>query len=124
VSEAIISVSSVLLQVTDLDRSVAFYEGLLGLEVSGRAGPFVFLDGGSVILGLRRSERVDPGDTEIVLEVSDVDAAYRDLSDRIEFRVAPRLVTEAGDRGLYAADFHDPDGHILSISGWKRLPGH
>jgi len=52
--------------------------------------------------------------THHVFEVEDVDAAYLSLSARgVVFRVRPRVVT--GDR--YAADFRDPDGHVLSIFG-------
>ncbi len=37
---------------------------------------------------------------------------------RVEFRVEPREVMRQGDRALHAADFRDPDGHVLSITGW------
>ncbi|MFQ5966349.1 MAG: VOC family protein [Acidimicrobiia bacterium] len=112
-------VSNVILHVGDVDESVAFYEGL-GLSVVGRSEAMVFLDTGSVSLALASGRgSIDPGDTEIVLEFEDVDQAYARLSDEIEFRVAPRPVTTPGDRTLYAADFRDPDGHVLSITGWK-----
>jgi predicted lactoylglutathione lyase len=29
-------------------------------------------------------------------------------------------VTGDGNRELYATDFRDPDGHILSITGWVQ----
>jgi len=112
--------SNVIVQVSDTDRSIDFYEGVLGLSVQGRAGDFVFLDAGAVTLVLAPAEgAVDPGDTEIVLEVSDIDEAYARLAAEVEFRIAPRPVSQAGDRVLHAADFRDPDGHILSITGWK-----
>jgi len=31
--------------------------------------------------------------------------------------VSLRATTD-GDRVLYAANFRDPDGHVLSITGW------
>ena len=44
----------------------------------------------------------------------DIDAAHRQLRERgVAFRVEPRIVT--GDQ--LAADFRDPDGHVLSILG-------
>ena len=57
----------------------------------------------------------DGGDrTEIVLPVENIDEAHQTLRDRgAAFRIAPRVVT--GDR--LAADFRDPDGHVLSIFG-------
>ena len=113
--------SNVIIQVSDMDRSIDFYEGILGLSVQGRGGDFVFLDAGAVTLVLAPVEsHVDPGDTEIVLEVSDIDETHARLAAQVDFRIAPRPVTQAGDRILHAADFRDPDGHILSITGWKQ----
>ena len=55
--------------------------------------------------------------TELVFHVADIDAGHRALSARgVAFRIAPRPVT--ADR--LAADFRDPDGHVLSILGPRR----
>ena len=49
--------------------------------------------------------------------MEDIEAAYGTLRERgVAFRVAPRIVT--GDK--LAADFRDPDGHVLSIFGPRR----
>lgn len=111
-------VGIVMLGVRDLDRSLAFYRNALGLKERFTSPEFAFLDGGAVMIGLRKAPSLkDPVDdlrNELVFEVDDVDAAYRSLSERgVAFRVEPRVVT--GDR--YAADFRDPDGHVLSIFG-------
>ena len=111
--------SHVILLVADLDRSVPFYEGL-GLMLTGRAGEFAFFDGSGVTLALREHESPSrPGSTEVVFEVDDIAADFARLRDRgVEFRLEPRPVMAAGDRELHAADFTDPDGHVLSITGW------
>ena len=50
----------------------------------------------------------------MVFSVEDIDAAHQALRSRgVEFRREPRVVT--GDQ--HAADFRDPDGHVLSIFG-------
>jgi hypothetical protein len=36
----------------------------------------------------------------------------------VVFRIAPREVMREGERALHAADFRDPDEHVLSITGW------
>ena len=57
--------------------------------------------------------------TEIVFESPDVMAAYNAMKARgVEFKVVPRIVTTDGTRDLLASDFRDPDGHVLSITGW------
>ena len=55
---------------------------------------------------------------EVVFSVDDIEAAYQALRSRgVDFRREPRPVT--GDQ--HAADFRDPDGHVLSIFG-PRVP--
>lgn len=114
-------IATLMLGVRDMERSLVFYRDGLHLAVRHESPEFSFLDGGGVALVLRQAaglERVDDGRwAEIVFSVEDVDAAYRELSARgIEFRVEPRIVTGTE----LAADFRDPDGHVLSIFGPRR----
>jgi catechol 2,3-dioxygenase-like lactoylglutathione lyase family enzyme len=107
-----------ILGVTDLERSVGYYRDTLGLPVRGTGGEFAFLDAGGITLALRESRALSPpgeeGGVEVVFSVEDVGAAHAALRSRgVEFRCDPRVVT--GDQ--FAADFRDPDGHVLSIFG-------
>jgi lactoylglutathione lyase len=109
---------TVMLRVRDLAASLAFYRDVLGLAAPAASGAVAFVDAGGVQLALNEvKSAVPPSDdlrTELVFEVSDVAAAYRSLKARgVAFRTEPRAV--AGAR--YAADFRDPDGHVLSIYG-------
>ena len=114
----------VLLMVSDLARSERFYKDLLGLSVYGTIeGEFVFFNtGGDVQLVIREFEGpVNADRTEFSFEVPDIMKAYQEfLSKGIEFTKVPRAVTGDGNRELYATDFRDPDGHILSITGWVQ----
>ncbi len=118
-------VGTVMLGVREMDRSVAFYRDALGLAVQFSSGEFTFLDGGGVMLVLHALKDVRPAEDdrwmEIVFHVEDIDAAHRELRGHgVAFRIEPRVVT--GDR--FAADFRDPDGHVLSILGPRRAtPG-
>ena len=114
-------IGMLMLGVTDMNRSVAFYRDAMGLPVQFGSEEFTFLDAGGVTLVLQAHETLPPADeglrTEVVFPVEDIEAAYGTLRERgVAFRVAPRIVT--GDR--LAADFRDPDGHVLSIFGPKR----
>lgn len=114
-------IARIILRVTDIDRSLAFWSQEVGLEVQYAAGEFAFLDGQGVQLALNRVEGLHRDDTmtEIVFEVDDVSATYDILVDRgVEFEVELRPVTSDGDRDLLAAHFYDPDGHVASITGW------
>ncbi len=116
-------VGNVLLGVRDMDRAVAFYRDALGLPVQFGSEEFTFLDGGGVGLVLHRMRDLpdapEPRRSEVVLHVEDIDAAHRELGRRgVAFRIQPRLVTGQS----YAADFRDPDGHVLSIFGPRPAP--
>ncbi len=118
---AVEKISTIILRVADLERSTAFYRDTIGLPLRFGNGAFSFFDGGDIDLVLNRDG--DPAaassTTEVVLQVDGVMEAYRALTRAgASFRVAPRPVTEDGDRQLLAADFRDPDGHLLSITGW------
>lgn len=111
-------VGTIMLGVRNIENALPFYRDTLGLPVRFAVEGFAFLDGGGVTIALRGTPNLgEPGDvmrTEVVFAVDDIDAAYRSLKARgLSFRVEPRVVT--GDR--YAADFRDPDGHVLSIFG-------
>ena len=111
----------VMLGVRELPRSVAFYRDTLGLALSFASDEFAFLRAGAITLGLREAadllEPREDGRTELVFAVEDVDRAYALLRERgVAFRIAPRVVT--GDQ--LAADFRDPDGHVLSIFGRRK----
>jgi catechol 2,3-dioxygenase-like lactoylglutathione lyase family enzyme len=123
-SDVVLSrIGVLMLGVTDMGRSLAFYRDKLGLSVRGAAGEFAFLDAGGVMLALRRSAELGspPAEewVEVVFSVEDIASAFGALRARgVEFRREPRLVTD----GQHAADFRDPDGHVLSIFGPLSAP--
>jgi catechol 2,3-dioxygenase-like lactoylglutathione lyase family enzyme len=108
----------VMLGVRNLEQSIPFYRDTLGLPLQFASGEFAFFDAGGVTVCLRRApglqDPADDGRTELVFAVDDIDAAHESLISRgVRFRVEPHIVT--GDQ--LAADFRDPDGHVLSIFG-------
>jgi len=120
-----LKLANVILQVKDLERSTAFYKEALGLKQTGSVeGEFAFFDAGSASLAIRETGRkVDPGDTEVVFEVPDVLEAFETLkSHGIVFSQPPRSVTGNQTSDLFATDFRDPDGHVLSITSWVPRP--
>jgi catechol 2,3-dioxygenase-like lactoylglutathione lyase family enzyme len=109
-------VGFIMLGVKSVPAALPFYRDVLGLAVKWAMEDLVFLDAGGVTLVLRPAPggTPDAGQTEIVFEVEDIDAAHASLAARgVEFRLAPRVVTP----GKFAADFRDPDGHVFSIFG-------
>ncbi len=114
-------INNVMLGTTDLARSLAFYRDTLGLAIQFEMPGFVFLNAGGVTLSLSEAHAKlatpGAGGTEIVFGVADVTAAHAALKARgVQFLNAPRNVT--GDQ--WAANFRDPDGHLLSVFGPEK----
>jgi catechol 2,3-dioxygenase-like lactoylglutathione lyase family enzyme len=111
-------VSHVMLGVSDLERSLQFYRNKLGFQVQQQLPGFVFLDGGSVTLALSKDIWTHVGKasgaSQVVLGVDNVKASYSALKSKgVEFMNEPRDVNGRE----WAANFRDPDGHLLSIFG-------
>ena len=111
-------VSVVMLGVHNVTRSLAFYRDKLGLKVQREIPGFAFVNAGAVTLCLSEpAARVRgqvAGAGEIVFSVEDVSAAYQALRGKgVQFTHGPRNVTPT----TRVANFDDPDGNHLSISG-------
>lgn len=111
-------VSVIVLGVSDLEKSVAFYRDKLGLELKGQHEVLAFfaVDATTLMLNgnLRRGGAPLAGATEVVFAVESVTAAHALLAGRgCEFMNQPREVTP----GSWAATLADPDGHYLTVFG-------
>jgi catechol 2,3-dioxygenase-like lactoylglutathione lyase family enzyme len=101
--------------VTDMDRSVAFYEGVLGLRLLRRdAGQWAEFDAGGrrfALHGAAEGQPLTPGGATAVFSVGDLDRAKGELSARgVQFG-------HEGDVSGYArfASFSDPDGNTVQL---------
>jgi len=116
----------IILRVTDLKASIAFYRDRVGLRLQSTFDEFAVFDGHGMTLMLqelvRKSNAPNGGlsaFTEVVLESEDVMKSYAEMKVRgVVFTREPFAATTDGSRVLYAANFKDPDGHVLSVTGW------
>jgi resuscitation-promoting factor RpfA len=116
----------VTLLVADLDRSVRFYQRMLGLTLVDRGGSNAVFASGSTRLVVRAVREVAPVNRRLVhlnLEVADIAAAYSRLRDRgIRFTYGPRIVNRGRKLEVWAAAFRDPDGHGIALTQWRDRP--
>jgi len=125
-ANASVHAARVILRVSDLDRSTAFYRDRVGLKLQSLNEEFAVFDAGGMILMLEHLPKPPSSPsaglaafTEIVLESADVLATHAAMQARgVQFKQQPRVVTSDAARVMYATDFRDPDGHVLSVAGW------
>ena len=116
----------VVLVVEDLDRSIGFYNGVLGLPLAHRAASYAQLVTGTTRLGLftRRemaktlgrelsAPRPDAPSFELGFKVAGVDEAYDRLMALGVQSVCPPVTRPWGQRTAYVAD---PDGHLVELA--------
>jgi len=97
--------------VSDMKKSVSFYQDILGLEKISEWPTGAIFDIAGVELGLEL--KATP---EICLLVDDVDKAYGNLKDK-----GVKFVTEPKDQawGGRTAGFVDPDGNAFEVESFQ-----
>ncbi len=109
-------VGYLMLGVTDMQKSAAFYRDKLGLKETRQGDDLLFFAVENITLVLSTEVGKEPGATEIVFTVESVQAGYQALKERgVVFSGEPRLISGTS----WVANFRDPDGHILSLFGPK-----
>jgi len=121
-----VKANRVIVRVTNLKASIGFYRDQVGLPLQSTFDEFAVFGCDGMTLMLQQVERKSSGPstglsalTEVVLESADVMKSYQEMKARgVVFAREPFAATTDGPRVLYAASFRDPDGHVLSITGW------
>ncbi len=115
---------SMMLPVTDVDRSQKFYAESLGLDYTGSndEGSAIFsLAGGSLLLLLPRPGAIPAESTAMSFEVDDIGSEISTLEGRgvtfedydlPEFKTVDHVCEFGTEK---AAWFKDPDGHVLCV---------
>ncbi len=112
------SLDHLYMQVSDLERSVAFYE-LLGFTTT-RWGDYARLEGpNGVYIGMEQGARTVGSSIELVVRVDDVDRRFQELSAAgLRFDGSP-ADQEWGARHVWLTD---PDGNRLSLFSTREDP--
>ena len=109
-------IGQIALPVTDVDRSEAFYEKVIGLRKLFRFGDLSFFDCAGVRLLLDKAADVTGARGCIYFRCADIALAVAELEKRgAVFMSQPHLIARMDDHDLWMAFFKDPDGHTLAL---------
>jgi predicted enzyme related to lactoylglutathione lyase len=118
-------VSQIHISVTDVDRTVAFYRDVLGVQflfqVPGQ--PMAFFQSGDVRLYFGVPESPEFTSRAVLyFRIDDIDAERdRLVAAGVEFLDQPHVVHRDGDHELWMSAFRDPDGHHLILTEERVL---
>ena len=103
---------------SDIERTEAFYGGVLGLRKLYRFGDLTFFDCAGVRLlfeKVARPEDLVPRGC-LYFRCADIALAVAELEKRgLTFTGKPHLIAKMDDHDLWMAFFRDPDGHTLAL---------
>jgi methylmalonyl-CoA/ethylmalonyl-CoA epimerase len=111
------SIGQIALHVSDVDRSVEFYGGKLGMTEIFSTPNLAFFDNAGTRLMLSSGEGEPSGERSVVYyRVEDIDVAYSGLTEvGVEFQDSPHVIHSTDNYELKMAFFKDPDGNQLAI---------
>lgn len=127
-------INAIVLAVRDVEKCALFYRDKLGFDLRQLDRDEAYLrinPSGGIVLALKSiellakeisEERMNPGEqgperTHCVVFVKDIDAEYKELSDKgVHFVNAPKTVDDA----FRTAHFEDPEGNMWEIAQDSR----
>lgn len=131
------SLDHFVLRVRDLDRSIEFYQGLLGLGVEGieehrrGARSFVSLRIGESLLDLVPDPAYDPAAAEsggflhFCVTLADLAGTIRELRAAQVTFLHDEPVARTGARGVGPSIYvQDPDGYVVELKQWTDEVHH
>lgn len=110
-------IGQIRIEVTDVDRAVAFYRDQLGMDFLYAFPGMGFFDAGGVRLMLVEPEgRAFGGESAIYYRVDDIGQAVKTLESRgVTFEDQPHVVHRDPAYDLWMAFLHDPDGNVVAL---------
>lgn len=116
-------VAQIGLSTDDLERAIHFYRGVLGLELMFVVSDMAFFAVGDtrLMVGLSRGASMVPGGGSVVYfdaqDWAETEAAL--LARGLTFDRPTEILQRDGAREHVLREFHDPDGNLLAIIGWR-----
>lgn len=111
-------IGQVSIRVSDVAKSIEFYQDNLGLPLLLNAGRLAFFQCGQVrlMLSVPESQEYDHSSAPLYLDVENINTAVATLKKRgVVFEDDPHIVGNLDDKEVWMAFFRDPDGNLLGV---------
>lgn len=123
-SSKLSTIHQIAITVSEIDTALAFYHGILGLDLLLRAGPnLAFLDAEGVRLMLTTPQGAGSVGANSILyfSVPDIGAVHSSLVDKgAASERAPEIAAKMPDHELWTGFLRDPDGNLVGLMEEKR----
>ncbi len=118
------TICQIAITVSDVEKAVAFYHGVLGLDLLFRAGPnlaFLNADGVRVMLTTPQGAGAVGANSILYFSVKDIVAVHNSLVEQgSASERAPELAAKMPDHDLWTGFLRDPDGNLVGLMEEKR----
>lgn len=112
-------IGQIAITVSDLSRSKAFYQHILGINFLFNAGNMAFFQCGAIRIMLGTNETAKsllPSSTILYFKVDDLEGTYARLAALgVSFLQPPHLVAKMPDHNLWMAFLTDPDNNPIGL---------
>lgn len=119
-------IGQIAVNVHDVDRAVAFYRDVLGMDFLFQVPNMGFFSCGGVrlMLAVPEKEEFDHPASIIYYRVPNMQQAHETLASRgVVFEREPALVHKTETEELWMAFFRDPDENVLALMSEAPLAG-
>jgi predicted enzyme related to lactoylglutathione lyase len=123
---ALSGVSQVSMRALDLERAIAFYRDVLGLDLLSEHEGMAFVLAGSVriMLATPRSPEFDHPGSVLYFDSRDIEADCAALQALgVEILREPFVVHNEDSHEFWLAFFRDSEGNTLGLTQWRRFIG-
>lgn len=112
-------IGQISVNVHDLDKAVAFYRDVLGMNFIFQTNGMAFFDVGGIrlMLGIATSPEFDHPSSVIYYKVDDIHTMHQHLIDKgVTFEQNPHSVGQTPTHDIWMAFFRDVDNNLLAIT--------
>lgn len=118
-SVSLSEIGQIAIPVSDIDRAIAFYKDILGMNFLFKAPPglgFFDCDGIRLLLDAPAWKNDKTRSSVIYFKVRDIHESTQGLKNQgVLIETPPHLVAKMPDHDLWMAFFRDPDQNLLAL---------